>query len=240
MKFWYGKVEDIDDPEKLYRARIRVYGFYDDVKELPWARPLNGVHGNREVPPVDSEVFVFFEDGDYHKPIWVSINNLPGIEDLDYLTSTIVTFRNLKDFGAEGFASISIDKSRGIDLRIDNSFVSVEYDKNVILTNSKKIIHIKDDIISLGSKDKSAEPGVLGDKNADSLNEINEAIKELMKTISDGLDTLRTAAAANPYTVGLVPPLIALKTQILITSTKLHGQIKGNIPKTKSKVVTLD
>lgn len=38
-QFWIGIVEDINDPMKLGRVKVRIYGFYGDIakEDLPWA-----------------------------------------------------------------------------------------------------------------------------------------------------------------------------------------------------------
>jgi hypothetical protein len=47
--WWTGVVEDRDDPEKLGRCRVRIFGFHTDditllpTSDLPWALPLQSV-----------------------------------------------------------------------------------------------------------------------------------------------------------------------------------------------------
>ena len=47
--WWMGVVEDRDDPEKLGRCRVRIFGYHTDDKsllptsDLPWATPVQPI-----------------------------------------------------------------------------------------------------------------------------------------------------------------------------------------------------
>ena len=76
--WWHGVVEDIQDPLKLGRCRVRVFGYHvDDLNELPtsdlpWAYPMQpitsaAISGIGTTPIgllVGSHVFGFFRDGE--------------------------------------------------------------------------------------------------------------------------------------------------------------------------------
>jgi RNA binding exosome subunit len=92
--FYRGIVEDRNDPEKLGRVRIRIFGVHTKIKiktptegvpteELPWAEPAispieGGVTGFGlwSVPLQGSQVLVFFEEGNIMRPMWIA--SLPG------------------------------------------------------------------------------------------------------------------------------------------------------------------
>lgn len=92
--FFRGIVEDRNDPEKLGRCRIRVFGVHTDVKQqsstegvptehLPWAEPATspvegGVSGFGlwSIPLQGAQVLVFFEEGNIMKPMYMA--SLPG------------------------------------------------------------------------------------------------------------------------------------------------------------------
>ena len=75
--FWYGVVEDINDPEKLGRIRVRVFGYHSNNKQdiptahLPWAYVIQhirsaSINGIGESPTgilQGSHVVGFFRDG---------------------------------------------------------------------------------------------------------------------------------------------------------------------------------
>jgi len=75
--WWFGVVEDINDPLKLGRVRVRIIGYHTDNKsiigsaDLPWAHPLqdltsasiSGVGRSPTGLVPGSHVFGFFRDG---------------------------------------------------------------------------------------------------------------------------------------------------------------------------------
>jgi len=50
FNWWYGVVEDVNDPAKLGRAKVRIFGHHTDnlaelpTKDLPWAAAVNPVN----------------------------------------------------------------------------------------------------------------------------------------------------------------------------------------------------
>lgn len=73
--FHTGKVVDNNDPEKLGRVRIRVFGVYEDQipnEDIPWAIPdfnfIGSNLGSFVVPPNDTLVKVYFEHDDIYLP----------------------------------------------------------------------------------------------------------------------------------------------------------------------------
>jgi hypothetical protein len=74
-----GVVENVKDPEKLGRVKVRVphvYGFIGQ-NDLPWAMPAGMPAGNSSaaggfshLPEVGDQVLVRFLDGEPEKPIW--------------------------------------------------------------------------------------------------------------------------------------------------------------------------
>lgn len=71
--WWVGKVEDVEDPNKAGRVKVKIYGYYDAVKKegLPWALCIHpiisaGLDGFGYSPTnimVGSTVVGFFADG---------------------------------------------------------------------------------------------------------------------------------------------------------------------------------
>jgi len=92
--WWTGVVEDINDPETLGRARVRIHGYHSaDLAELPtvqlyWAHPIFPVtsacnRGKGQTVPgflPGSHVFGFFLDGGEEVPTQPMIlGTIPGI-----------------------------------------------------------------------------------------------------------------------------------------------------------------
>lgn len=75
-KTYLGKVVDIKDPLYQGRAKINVFGIFDDIptEDLPWAEQIAGLSfggsfggGNISIPRLGSIVAVHFEDNNYYK-----------------------------------------------------------------------------------------------------------------------------------------------------------------------------
>lgn len=76
------RVEDITDPEKIGRVRVRVPQFHGTTEnglkssELPWATPITITgtgydHGSILVPDIGDYVFVMFENGNRSTPVYL-------------------------------------------------------------------------------------------------------------------------------------------------------------------------
>ena len=92
LRWFIGKVEDIDDPEQLGRVRVRVFNEHTEAKlsvtDLHWATPIQPITsaGHEQVGRsptgllVGSIVFGFFLDGNEKQIplIWGSYAKLPG------------------------------------------------------------------------------------------------------------------------------------------------------------------
>jgi hypothetical protein len=91
-----GLVEDVNDPAKAGRVRIRILGIHSDnhayvkTDTLPWAIPATSIGllggglrniGSYKVPDIGSHVYVFFEAGDHNFPIYFAAS--PAIEYIE-------------------------------------------------------------------------------------------------------------------------------------------------------------
>jgi hypothetical protein len=92
--WWFGVVEDTDDPLKLGRVRVRIFGYHTDNKkliptgDLPWAHPvqpiqsasISGVGISPTGLLTGSHVFGFFRDGpNAQQPIVLgSVGGIPS------------------------------------------------------------------------------------------------------------------------------------------------------------------
>ena len=93
--WWFGVVEDRDDPQKLGRVKVRVHNFHGDKVETPtddlqWAfiimQPTSASYKKTGLSPtglmVGTTVFGFFADGGQGQMPMI-LGSLPGIEDQD-------------------------------------------------------------------------------------------------------------------------------------------------------------
>lgn len=100
-KFYIGRVVDNNDPEKLGRCRVRIFGVFDDGKipdsDIPWALHDESFTGSNTgsfiVPPIDTIVRVYFENDNIYQPIYTSKvvdkNNISTFKDEDYPNSIV-------------------------------------------------------------------------------------------------------------------------------------------------------
>jgi len=71
-----GEIVDINDPLKQGRARVRIFGFCEDleIEDIPWAEQISGLsfssargNGNISVPRVGAIVNAQFDGSNYYK-----------------------------------------------------------------------------------------------------------------------------------------------------------------------------
>jgi len=135
---WFtGMIEDIDDPLRLNRVKVRCFGFYDldiEVDDLPWATVMmpvtsaslqgNGANHHLEV---GSWVVGFFRDG-------------PSAQDPIVMGSIATQTDGTKDIPSQASTTNKVYKSKaGHLIEIDNTSNSEE----IRITHGKKDSHIK-------------------------------------------------------------------------------------------------
>lgn len=142
--WWFGVVEDINDPLKLGRVRVRVFGYHTDDKtriptdNLPWAHPLQditsaSISGVGKSPTglvLGSHVFGFFRDGvnAQHPVVMFSVGGIPselankekGFNDPSgtYPKEKDVPDTNRLATGEETNKTIVDSKKDGVDSRV--------------------------------------------------------------------------------------------------------------------------
>lgn len=250
-RYW-GKVVDISDDTKSGRIRVAVNSVYQElpVDVIPWALPRYQNRHSHNLPELGSNVEIIFFNDDIMYPLWWQSrgeDNYHQLSDDDYESAIVIVDKNLSNFANdEGHVRIEYTKTGGYAVTLtkdDNtSIISIRADNSVYIKNGKteQLIHISNDSISLGSETASAEPGVLGDTNVESLNKLNDFVDELSSTINSGLQNMSIAAGGSPYTIHMKPVISALKTQITLTVKKWHSANSKYFEKTKSRIVTLD
>lgn len=76
--YYKGIVVDNNDPEKMGRVRVQVWGIFDDipVNHLPWCNPeehyMGSTMGSFVVPPNGAVVKVYFENNEIYNPVYTS------------------------------------------------------------------------------------------------------------------------------------------------------------------------
>jgi hypothetical protein len=139
--FYEGKVEDNNDPDKLGRCKVRVYGIYTSTiktDNLPWALPdfsfVGGKAGSFVVPPNGTLVNVYFERGDVYLPHYttkvIDKANLPSERNTDYPDTMVLIKTDEGDvltmnrktkkliFIHNSGTKLEIDKSGNVDVLV--------------------------------------------------------------------------------------------------------------------------
>jgi hypothetical protein len=158
MKF-VGRVESNDDPQRLGRARVRVFGKFDDlaVEDLPWAWPGNGTGFGQDggsslsIPKNGSIVEVEFDSGDLYMPVYKSAAEpSPNLVDL---------IRGSYD-GAHGVLVDELEKLRiyytrekGLEINLDDSRVNIASDGSITIEHkgTPSIIELRGGTITITS-----------------------------------------------------------------------------------------
>lgn len=97
FQWWIGVVEDRNDPEKLGRCRVRIFGIHTSdlnlipSEDLPWAIPVYSINnsGTFSTPKEGEYVIGFYLDGSYSQSpailgVLPGINQFPKIEDIGF------------------------------------------------------------------------------------------------------------------------------------------------------------
>lgn len=156
---WLGIVEDVNDPLKRGRVRIRVRRIYDQipVEHIPWASPRKDTAGKQiAIPEKGKVVNVWFLEGDIHKPEYDGSEhyNINLQEKLDTLDG--------KDYS--GFISLLFDSQTNIYRHPSNGLIIDHSYSNIHLDNDGFInLNLRDNQAKLfiGSPDPDQE-AVLG------------------------------------------------------------------------------
>lgn len=136
---WTGKVVKVDDPLRMGRVQVQIFGINDDNPDcLSWALPENSYLGagtaNLVVPPVDSVIRGYFENGDPYKPIYdgmISVRNPveAAAEAFTGLTSpgdTILDDAVLSDY-PNTMVLMKTDEGEGVTLNRKNGTMKISH-----------------------------------------------------------------------------------------------------------------
>jgi len=151
VKDWTGEVVVNDDPLKLYRCRIKVYGLFDDLEDdkIPWAHPADKSifaggetkgFGCGSVPRIGTKVKVRFDSGNIYSPEYYAIQNvnealLDTLGD-DYMDSQTIVFdedAQLKVY----YTTNDGEDEGGLHIILKDSHVKIDNKNNIYIDNNQ-------------------------------------------------------------------------------------------------------
>jgi len=217
MGLYYGSYEGIvtdrNDPENRGRIKIKCPKVYGDDELPEWVFPKGMMAGKKTgfyfIPQKDDVVWISFEGGNPKFPLWEFGWWLKD-QSIEIADPDIYVFTTPK-----GHTWV-------VDEKNDTMYFSYK---------NGKVIEIKGNKISLGTKGGSAEPAALGDTLVEKL----EQTLDLMMDICDAIIALTVTcnAPGSPSTVPINAPQFEVYSQAIAT-------LKSTLDQIKSQVVTLD
>jgi hypothetical protein len=256
-----GEIVDINDPLKQGRARVRVFGFFDEleIEDIPWAEQISGLSfssslgsGNISIPRLGAVVNTQFDGVNYYKIFYefeketapalldeIS-NSYEGAQSLIYDTDAV---NSNGDTGLKLFFTRG-ENGKGFVSDFGGSMLNIRMDSSVYLNSNSKVpganvIHIKDGKISLGLENESKQPAVLGDHNESALNSLLSRLNEVMIALQTYSIAQTAVTSAIPIFSPLIPALTVLNTQIAAAQSQLTSITAPMIETTKSKTVSI-
>ena len=256
-----GEIVDINDPLKQGRARVRVFGFFEDleIEDIPWAEQSYALSfssargsGNITIPRLGSVVNVYFDGSNYYKIYYgtemeTSPELLAEIADSYEGAQSLIYDTEAKnsngDIGLKLFFTQG-DKGKGLVLDFGGSQINFRMDSSTFITSNSGVsgansIHIKDGKLSLGVENESKQPAVLGDHNESALNSLLNRINDIMIALQTYSVAQTAITSAIPIFAPLAPAYAALTTQIVAAQGQLLTITKSIIPATKSSTVSV-
>jgi hypothetical protein len=145
---WLGEVVDINDPQKIGRIKIKVYGKFDslETESIPWAYPGNNNTGGSKsgggfhsVPKLGSIVSVKFDNGNIYHPEYFFNQKISdeAKEEISgsYENSHVIIY----DTVTEGSLKIFFTEQKGLMLDYKGTQINIKPDKNIDITTTTDI-----------------------------------------------------------------------------------------------------
>ena len=187
---YVGKVVDIEDPIKIGRVKVEVFGFWEglDVALIPWATPLQSITAGSDtgggfysVPKLNSIVNVKFDNGNTYCPQYTCIQRISDELKEEISASYENAHSVIYDTESQpGPVKIFFTEEKGLMLDYNGSQVNIRNDNTIYIEHKGgKVIHVQDNHISIGKENESDEPATLGEKNVTALDALATEIVNL-------------------------------------------------------------
>jgi hypothetical protein len=225
---WLGEVINIEDPQKIGRIKVRVYGKFDDLIEehIPWAYPAGNFTAGSDtgggffsVPKLGSIVSVTFDNDNIYHPEY-HYNQRISNELKDELENDYEAAQSLI-YDTEELLKLFYVRGKGLRIELKESLINLlNEDEGIDITTqgthntfSMKKFEVKtDDILETISKKKTVntapeiylggamatEPLLFGNKTDFWLNELLTLYSQLLTLISTHNHSLGSATTTPP------------------------------------------
>ncbi|MCB1712694.1 MAG: N-acetylmuramoyl-L-alanine amidase, partial [Candidatus Riesia sp.] len=158
MNIYEGLVENVDDPKRNGRIKVRVASIYDQlhVDDIPWASPLKSPDGRTfSLPSIGKVVSIIFPFGNIYSPYYINSeiyninlkNRLDNIGSDDYANFTALLYDHR--------TQIYSDEN---ELKLDYYFNNISIDNGSINLDLKN----NNNRINLGDRDSSSQQALFG------------------------------------------------------------------------------
>ena len=153
-----GVVEDIQDPRKEGRCKVRVISMHEDAiatEDLPWAYPAqkstifgaNGA-GSISIPKKGAMVIVKFNNGNIYSPEYYSIHELA--QDVKDELNSEYEGSHILLFDSDEKLKIWFTPNKGMTISIKDTFINIDLNNNIRLKSTNKVI-VESPRIELGT-----------------------------------------------------------------------------------------
>lgn len=214
FNWWYGVVEDVNDPAKLGRAKVRIFGHHTEnlqelpTKDLPWAAAVNPVNNSKSfsAPRLGDYVMGFFSDGaSSQAPVMMGV--FPGLEATPDKNKGFSPQSDLKP-ATPPKGQVQYEAGQPTLSPLSRGIV----DKTAISESNSKVAHVCD--ISMSMKFEIAK--------------MSFKVSELVETIRTELKALWDSASSSPFGDEVRSAVKTIKAQIKVVQ-KFIKKVQENI-----------
>jgi hypothetical protein len=172
-KIYAGIVEDINDPNKNGRIKIRVQGIFEEIplEDIPWAEPYKSLAGKSfELPALGKLVNVVFPNNNLYNPHYIFSQN--------YNINLQEELNDMSDEEYQNFNALLFDHRSQIYVNDSNLTLDYKYNK-ITIDNESINLEAKNNQqkINIGTK-KSTQQAVLGNHWLDWFDSLVETLQK--------------------------------------------------------------
>ena len=153
---WLGEIVDIDDPLKIGRVKIKVYGKFDDIptSDIPWAYPgMNSTGGAASgggffsVPKKGAIVSVRFDNGNIYHPEYFFNQQISDDVKSEISNSYPNAHMIIYDTVTKGSLKVFFTEQKGLILDYQETQINIKNDKSIDIhtASGKSKIELLDD-----------------------------------------------------------------------------------------------